>query len=229
MNIKEIKISKKSVYILSLLFLFTAATFAVKGILLSAPTLSEERILELRTQYPLYDENPPFVFAKEPKLEEVLKTVDAVILGEVTEVLPEYSVELITDSDTPEGKIYEKAKQYGMTNTASFIQYRVKVFRDISGISSVESKDIEDDIIISVNSELEGYIPELKPGMKIITPIKKGAGKHEGKYFFSKYGFYYVTEEGYVLSAYVEDGNAEFTGKTLDYLEGKLKEIAAVK
>lgn len=194
-----------------------------------AEPMNEDEINRLREKYPLYEEDPPLIDMKKPKFEDLVKRADAFVLAEVLEALPEYTVELIEDSDTPEGKLYEKGKEYGMQNTASFMQYRVRVIENITGESSGKGEEVRGDIIIAMNAQFRGYAPEPEPGMRIVTPVSKGEGKHEGKYFYSKYGFYYVTDDDHVLSAYVEDDGYEFTGRTLDHLKKKIRELAGTK
>jgi len=194
-----------------------------------AEPMNEDEINRLREKYPLYEEDPPLIDMRKPKLEDLVKRADAFVLAEVVEALPDYTVELIEDSDTPEGKLYEKGKEYGMQNTASFMQFRVRVIENITAESSGKGEDVRGEIIIAMNAQFRGYAPEPEPGMRIVTPVSKGEGKHEGKYFYSKYGFYYVTDDDHVLSAYVEDDGYEFTGRTLDHLKKKIRELAGTK
>lgn len=235
------KINKKVWYLSGLVLLVLIAALAFNFIFPASAALGDEQISELRSKYPVYEGSPPLAVMRERGLKEMLSLCDAVILGEVTEALPEYSVVLVEGNDTPEGKIYEKGEQLGlqMQNTASFMQYRVKVAEVISAKSSGQGEvdggqeaDIDGqaesicgDIIIAVNSQLRGYVPEPEAGMKIVTPVKRGDGKHDGKYFYSRVGFYYVTDDGFVLSAYVEDEDIKFTGRTLEYLKRKIKEM----
>ncbi len=194
-----------------------------------AEPMNEDEINRLREKYPLYEEDPPLIDMRKPKLEDLVKRADAFVLAEVVEALPDYTVELIEDSDTPEGKLYEKGKEYGMQNTASFMQFRVRVIENITAESSGKGEDVRGEIIIAMNAQFRGYAPGPEPGMRIVTPVAKGEGKHEGKYFYSKYGFYYVTDDDHVLSAYVEDDGYEFSGRTLDHLKKKIRELAGTK
>lgn len=224
--------SNKKLGYISGLILFCLVVAAVVYAVLTASAsafMSGDKISELRSKYPLYENDPPLIDMKKPKLEDLVKRADAFVLAEVLEALPEYTVELIEDSDTPEGKLYEKGKEYGMQNTASFMQYRVRVIENITGESSGKGEEVRGDIIIAMNAQFRGYAPEPEPGMRIVTPVSKGEGKHEGKYFYSKYGFYYVTDDDHVLSAYVEDDGYEFTGRTLDHLKKKIRELAGTK
>ncbi len=224
MNLNKMKINNKFMYLSGVMLLILAAVLTVNSVFLSTPSLSEEQISELRAQYPVYWGAPPNVSMREPRINEIFDRADAVILGEVVEALPEYSIGFVEKgSNTPAEKIYEK---FGMSTTDSFIQYRVKVNEVIAGNIFDGEEGSKRDIIIINNAMFKGFMPELKPGMKIVTPVGKGEDVHEGKYWFSRFGFYYVTEDGYVLSAYNEDEKYKFTGKTLDYLKAKITELS---
>ena len=253
MDSSKAKINKKIWYLSGLALLVLIAALVFNSILSASATLSDEQISELRSKYPVYEGGSPLSSMREVGLKGMLDLCDAVIMGEVTEVLPEYSVVLIEGNDTPEGKLYEKGEQLGLQvqDTAMFIQYRVKVIEVISTKSSGQgegtggqgadidsqaesisgqaestgdqAESISGDIIIAMNTQLMGYEPELEAGMRIVVPVKMGDGKHEGKYFYSRVGLYYVTDDGFVLSAYVEDEDSKFTGRTLEYLKRKIK------
>lgn len=189
-----------------------------------SPPLSEKEIDELRTTYPVYKGNPGLMSMREPTLEESVQYADTFVLAEVIEQLPEYTIKLISNAQTPEGEIYEKGEDFGLTDTASFLQYRVKIIDDLFDSQLVQKNDA-DEITISINSEFKGFAPELKPGMKFLSPVSVGTEIHEGRYSYSKYGFYYVTEDDYVLSAFPEDSKAELTGKQIDYVKSALRKI----
>ncbi|HOQ07384.1 MAG TPA: hypothetical protein PK127_01185 [Clostridiales bacterium] len=222
---------KKLGYISGLILLCLIAAAVVYAVLAgsASASLGGKRFSELREKYPLYEYDPPLISMNKPKFDDLVKRADAFILAEVVEVLPEYTIELIEGSETPEGKIYEKGKEYGMENAEPFVQYRVRVIENITGESSGKGEEVRGDIIIAMNAQFKGYAPEPEPGMRIVTPVSKGEGKHEGKYFYSKYGFYYVTDDDYVMSAYVEDHGYKFSGRTLDHLKKKIRELAGRK
>jgi len=228
---RTIKANRRRGYIVSLAYIFCLLMLLIitGGPIVNRPSYMSLSAEEMSAKYPVYEWNPPYITIKEPKIEEVFRGADAVIVGVVKEVLPEYSVNLIYDSNTPEGQIYEKSKGDGVRTSASFLQYRVHVIGDITEKMFKNDELTVQDIIIAVSSELKGYVPEPEPDMVIVTPVTKGKGSHEGRYFFSKYGFYYVTEDGYVLPAYVEDEEYKFAGRKLSYLKKKVKEIISEK
>ena len=231
MDSGETRPSKKLVCISCLVLLCLVAAAVIHAVL-SGPasvSMSEDEISELRAKYPLYEEDPPLIEINKPKLEDLVKRADAFVLAEVVESSQDYTVNLIESSDTPEGKLYEKWKDHGMQNTAPFMQCKVRIIENITGESSGKVEDIPGEIIIVMNAQHRGYAPEPEPGMRIVTPVAKGTGGHEGKYFYSKYGFYYVTDDDHVLSAYVEDDDHKYSGKTLKYLKKNLKKMSAKK
>lgn len=123
--------------------------------------------------------------------------------------------------NTPEGKLFEKNSNNLSVSKAAFNQYKIKIIETIVG--NVDSMNFTDNsIIISANSQFQDYVPQLKPGMRIISPIAEGSGKHSGKYLYIHYGFYYVTDNDLVLSAYPESNDFKFSGKTRKALQKSL-------
>lgn len=181
--------------------------------------LSQERLAELRKEYPAYNEDPPFTSIARPTFESIMERSETVVIGEVVSELPEYTVELVKPGTTDQ-IIDEKAKSQGLLNsTASFKQYEIKVIKHIAG------EPVKDTIPIVYNADFIGYEPALKPGMSIITGIAKGEDVHEGKYFFTRFGTYYIVDDQYVLSA-VDDGFSKtMNGRTLDDLIGRILNI----
>jgi len=218
MNFGNVKANRNLVFLLSIVLLAIAAALAAKALLPKAPVLSKEQIEKLREKYPLYENDPPNISMTIPGVEYIYKRADAVVFCEVTEILPEYYADLAQRN----GMVKEPA------SSATFLQYKVKIREVVAGdIPGDTSGDkAGSDIIIVANAQLREYVPKLRPGMRIVTPVMAGSDQHEGKYHFSKYGFYYVTDDGYVLSAFVEDDKHAYTGRRLDYLKGKIKDLS---
>lgn len=181
--------------------------------------LSQERLVDLRKEYLAYNEDPPFTSMDRPTFESIMERSETVVIGEVVSELPEYTVELVKPGTTDQ-VIDDKAKSQGLSNsTASFKQYELKVIKHVAG------ETVEDTIPIVYNAAFVGYEPALKPGMSIITGITKGKDVHEGKYFFTRFGTYYIVDDQYVLSA-VDDGFSKtMNGRTLDDLIDRILEI----
>ncbi len=210
-------------YMLALLVIAGISIFAILNVWFNSSSLNQSEVEELRAQYPLYSGVPAHVSIKEITLDDIMKTAETLVLAEVIEPLPEYTIQLVDDSDSSEGKLQEKGKEFGLSDTATFISYRIKVMEDLLESEILHNQSAE--ITIAVSSEFKEVEPELKPGMRIITPISQGTGKHQGKYLYSKYGLYYVTDHGYVLSAYDEGSGAKLTGQSLEEAKSALRKM----
>lgn len=215
---------RKYFYASILLIIAVISIFVLNNVRPNASSLSQDEIEELRENYPLYPGVPDHLSMKVVTLDDAMKTAETFVFAEVIEQLPEYTINLIDDSNSAEGKIHEKGKEFGMTDTANFIQYKIKVIEDLFE-SNIFKNNQPEEIIIAVSSEFKDVEPELKPGMKIITPIMQGKGKHQGKYLYYKYGLYYVTDDEYVLAAYDEGSKTVLTGKQIEHAKSALRKM----
>jgi hypothetical protein len=194
----------------------------------AAAALSPEQIQELRKEYPLSTGYPALIDLRDITFQEVLEVSDSVIVAEVAQQMPDFTVNLITDPDSPEGKLAGKQEKLGIGfNTRVFSSFQVKVERVVTG------EKVADTINLFYNSsELKGIEPELKAGMKIVAAIKRGVGKEQqGSYSYTRYGLYYVVEGDYVLTAFEGPGaeTKDFTrrtnGKSLDNLIAEIQRL----
>ena len=164
-------------------FLALLAVLCVLALMFAFPQkerLTSTQIENLREQYPIYGDinkiSPLIEVAQvETSLEEISKRADTFVYGEVIEEVPVYS-------------IYSYAKFYG---------YRLKVYKDTENIFSTG-----EEITIVANTDFKEYNPSLSNGMKVVVPVKEFKSQ-QGKYNFDVC-MYYVTEEGFVLSAFDE-------------------------
>ena len=164
-------------------FLALLAVLCVLALMFAFPQeerLTSTQIENLREQYPIYGDinkiTPLIEVAQaETSLEEISKRADTFVYGEVIEEVPVYS-------------IYSYAKFYG---------YRLKVYMDTENIFSTG-----EEITIVANTDFKDYNPSLSNGMKVVVPVKEFKSQ-QGKYNFDVC-MYYVTEEGFVLSAFDE-------------------------
>ncbi|WP_028544197.1 hypothetical protein [Paenibacillus taiwanensis] len=186
----------------------------------AAPTLPTERLQELRVSYPASNADHPYYNSRRLTFQEVVNQAESIIRAEVIGQLPEYEVDLFGAPNTPEYKVNEKKKNLSMpTSAAKFTRYEVKVIETISGIPVTGS------IELVYNSDFKGVEPDLKTGMEIITTIGAGERSHAGKYFFTRYGTYYIVDNDYVLSAVDDDFSKKMNGKTMETLLDEIKEI----
>lgn len=73
------------------------------------------------------------------------------------------------------------------------------------------------------------FNPKLSDGMKVVVPVMQGKDKLS-RNWFGIFGMYYVTEDGYALSAF--DENTAATARTTYSgikVENLLKELAELK
>ncbi|WP_127537537.1 hypothetical protein [Paenibacillus illinoisensis] len=190
--------------------------------------LSLNRIAELREEYPLSTGVPPTINMREVSFREMMDFGEAVIVAEVVSELPNFSVDLRDEPGTPEGDSAEKDKDAGIgPYKPEFIAYKVKVLQVVTG------EGVNEDTFLFYNADFAGMEPELKPGMRIVTVVKKGTtGEQVEGYSFTRYGTYYIVDGDYVLSAYEGESEElrEFTGKTngiqVDSFIQKIKELA---
>ncbi|WP_239328410.1 hypothetical protein [Paenibacillus sp. ACRRX] len=147
---------------------------------------------------------------KKQSFQEVTKLTETIITAEVIGELPEYDIDLTGLPNTPENKINQKRKQNGLsTLTATFTQYEVKVLETING------NPVTGNIKLVYNSVFRGIEPDLKKGMKIVTAIAAGKLAHEGKYYFTRYGTYYIVDNDFVLSAVDDEFSIKMNGRLL--------------
>lgn len=187
-------------------------------------SLTPARMEELRQEYKLSSSTPATIHMKDLSFKEVLERTDATIIAEVIRPIAEFSVELPSGPGTAEGAFADKQISLGgLSYQPKFTAFQVKVKEVITGV------EVTDTIHLVFNSEFKEMEPALKPGMKIVTAIKKADGQREGNYFFTRYGTFYIVDEDYVLAAFegqteeILDFNRETNGKSLQHLLGLIQ------
>ena len=162
----------------------------------NASNLSNERIAELRKEYPLSEGNPSLAQTVDVPFEQILEMSDSVIIAEVIKQNPNFKSTLTAEPGTPEGDAAEKDKARGIEPyKPTFVSYQVKVDEVIVG------EDVEETTNLFYNADFVGTEPDLKPGMKIVASVKKGtAPEQQGSYSFTRYATYYIVDD-FVLSA----------------------------
>ncbi|WP_315794066.1 hypothetical protein [Paenibacillus sp. BIC5C1] len=174
--------------------------------------LSQERLQELREDYPLSPQSLVTPWMKKVTFRKIMDFADAVVVAEVVSVLPNFRMVITTEPDTPERKMAEKQETTGMTPyEAEFVSYEVKVHEVIVG------EDVAKETFLFYNAAFAALDPKLMPGQRIVTAIKKGVeSEQRGGYYSSRYGTYYIVDGDYVLSAYEGFSNEalEFTKQT---------------
>lgn len=190
-------------------------------------SLTEERLVDLRANYPVNYNTLMNVAMIEVPFSHMLEFSQTAVVAEVIEKLPEYTINLIPDENTPEGILNKKHEEMGFSFAeARFTPFKVKVDEIIAG------DPLSEYVNIYYNSDFINTEPDLAPGTKIVVTLFKAPGHPEGNYSFSKFGTYFVVDNDYVLSAYEskELGEMSFegktmNGKTLENLKGEIRDF----
>lgn len=157
--------------------------------------LSEAQIEALRGEYPVYGTKlPPLVDMITPTMDRIRERVDTFIYGTIEGEMTVYS-EYISTGDE---KLDEKRERVGLGNTYDYYKYTLSVIEDTAGILQKGDK-----IELVANIEVVDYNPTFTDQMTVIVPASQEEEDPQ-QFAYSVYGTYYVTEDGYVVSAFDE-------------------------
>lgn len=168
-------------------------TFSGEAEASSGARLTQEEIDALREQYPIA--NPaasPLVTIVPPSLSDVMERSDTFVYGEVVGVETVEKV-LSTGNESLDAK-----RQGAGAGEVSFQVLTLRVIEDTAGLFG-EGEEIS----LWTDASLAEYGPQLTEGMRAVLPA--AAYGSEGRYDTSYCGAYYVTPEGFVLSAFDEE------------------------
>lgn len=165
--------------------------------------LTDEQISQLREQYPICGiiEPPNVSLNHNISLEDIIELSDSFIYGKVVGDYKTYFV----NASTGKTEADKKRKEKGIEDTFEFYEYTLNVIED------TEDKYQKGDVItISDNIIFKDYNPKLSDGMKVIVPVFEGKNvKHPTRRSYSVIGMYYVTDDGYAISAFSENKQAK--------------------
>lgn len=102
-----------------------------------------------------------------------------------------------------------------------FFECPISIIEDTEGIYQ-----LGDVITITSNAMYKDMYPELSEGMKVIIPLS-GTNGDVNREFYAVAGMYYVTDNGYAISAYDENTLAStiYSGLRVSALLEDLKEL----
>ena len=167
--------------------------------------LSEDEINALRADYKVYNEENPLV---DYKAEYYNQTVRDYVKNADTFVYCEVSADAFFEEST----------------VGDIKNIPVKVICDTEGILP---EGFEFAFIYGILNE--GYSPSPEKGEKAVIPIHISFYDDEIQFGSSKNGYYYVTDDGFVLAAFEERGTDVYTGLKLENLLSKLKKTHSEK
>ncbi len=188
-------INKKSLFIIITILVIVLSVTLTLTINNAGPRLSKKEISALRQQYPICGINAPMtVEMRTPSLSEIKNRFETFVYGEVVGEAETYIVQTSTGID----ELDDKRDGYGISDEFEFYEYTIRVIDDTEG-----KKEKGKEITITANSYLIDYNPKLSDGMKIVVPVITNK-KKSTRNGYNVVGMYYVTEDGYAISAFDE-------------------------
>ncbi len=202
------------------LLVILGIVFAILIKTIPTTSLSQNEIEQLRTMYPINDNQPETIDVISLPLEDCIKTCDCYVEVEVISKPTEFIKTISIDSNTSEGALHEKA---GGLTEFTFVKCEVRVIDD--AFDTINQEIIE----LTYNSIFDVGMPSLDVGSRFIV-----GGVYNNKTDSIDIGsetIFYVTDDDYVLSLKSEASKNRHTGikkETLfDYLQNTKKEITA--
>ena len=182
--------------------------------------LEETQIATLREKYPICGlEVPATLSMTHLSLDQVKNYAETFVYGEIVGDFETYSTKLSTGNIV----LDENRKENGLSDEYSYYEYTISVINDTEGIIKKGEK-----ITISDNVIFMDYNPKLSDGMRVVVPIMWRDEDVPTRAYYTVDGMYYVTEEGYAISAFDENATYskskdELSGVKVDTLLKKLK------
>lgn len=161
--------------------------------------LMADEVAVLREQYPVCSGSPPLIETVPLSLPDCAAAADTFLYGEI-----------------------EGEAQYFSQSISDFYEYTLVILSDTSG-----KYEPGDRVTIAANVLFKDYNPQFQDGMRIVTPIRADQNNASRTYFGTE-GTYYVTPDGYAISAFEEDAAsyaAAPNGLRVEALLEKLKEM----
>ena len=178
--------------------------------------LTEAQIAELREQYPICGiKIPPLIDMRQATLEETIEKAETFVYGEV---VGDYTV-YYKNVSTGHEELDEKRKENGISDVYEFYEYTITVLDD-----SEDQLTKGEEITITANSMFMEYNPEFSDGMRVVVPVMQTKG-NLSRYYYGVEGTFYITEDGYALSAFDEETRAKkaYSGVKVEDLLEELK------
>ncbi|MBE6732093.1 MAG: hypothetical protein E7564_10425 [Ruminococcaceae bacterium] len=204
--------NKKNLIIIALLVLaFIIPASVIIPSLIPEDILTEEEVAKIREKnnYRIYVFNtsdyPTVEFGETISFRETIKNTDTFVYCEAIGNAELVEIENSITNDSPQMRVH-----------------KVKVINDSEGLFKEG-----DEITFAYGLLAQSASPRPKDGEKMVLPISftflKGYEKDEYDCFSSATGYYYITDDGYAVSAFEEEEGSVYSGKTVDNLLKVLK------
>ncbi len=183
-------------------------------------SLSESEIAKLRQKYPVCGDISKIQNAgsyRTPTWDQIQEVNDTFIYCTIERDMTTYDAYISTGNS----ELDKKRQENGIGDVYKFYEYPITVIEDAAGIFQPGDK-----LTIAANMAFVDFNPHLSKGMKVIAPVILDMDK-DTRTQFGVQGFYYVTEDGYALSAFDEQKasmKTPVTGKKADVLLRELKQ-----
>lgn len=185
---------KKSFIIIPILFLVLSVCL-ISNVNNQESRLSEAEITLLREKYPVCGLNVPVGLSMNKlSLSDAKNIAETFVYGKVVGDVKTYTVNLSTGNST----LDEKRRENGISDEFDFYEYTIVVIDDTEGI-----KKKGENITIASNMVFKDYHPQLSEGMMVVVPVVADK-KVPTRNSYTVHGMYYVTEDGYAISAFEE-------------------------
>ena len=181
--------------------------------------LSEQEILVLREKYPVIGRDTyALAYSTNNSLEKQIEA-GTIYTFAYAEVIGDYQT-YYENMSTGDEFMDKKLASNGL-GVMEFFECPVSVIEDTEGV--YQPGDV---ITITSNAMYKDMYPELSEGMKVIIPLT-GGYENMNREFYALAGMYYVTDNGYAISAYDENTLARttYSGLRVSALLEDLKDL----
>lgn len=189
---------KKIIVFISLLLIFSIMTGCKSNQIKPVNQLSESEIAKLRETYPIH-RTPDFITKVTPTLQECISSADSFIYGEVVGDVNYFTKTILMKDE----ELEEKRKNNGIKDSYQFYEYTLSVIKDTEGKYTNGEQ-----ITIAANIMFQENNPQLSEGMRVIVPVIKD-DTVKSRHSYGVDAMFYVTEEGYAISAFNENETAK--------------------
>lgn len=210
----------KKTFIIALCLILITSIFLLCSSFFKEDMLTKEEVKLLRSEYPYYDtDSNQAESSQNADFRNKIKCTDTYLYCEVIGEPALEEVYISSGVEEVDKKLYE-----GVEHGFICYHYPVRVIKDTDGVF-IEGQEIS----YCYGVMYQDSSPSPEKGDKIVLPIGVGLGGNEGLFFSGTTGYYYVTDDGYVISAFRELDDFVYSGKKVDSLMTALQKTKEEK